>query len=570
MRKLVLALVAASAAYVFAACASDNAGQACKADSECARGMVCNATKLVCEVRPCTSNADCAGTGQVCVLLPGATSKVCTAIECVPGVVECPDGKVCKDNLCEDQAVLPDTVAPDAQEEAVEEVAQETVTPISGEDCKPCTGATDCEKGYSCSAVGAGKFCLKNCTSNAECRGGYVCYPVSSAGKQCLPMSYACVECAYKGCDVGKVCDLVSGQCVDQVKECGKCTYDFQCGDGNRCYKKAQATTGVCVAECPNDTCADSTKFTCNANPDGVKVCQPNKEEDCQPCPPGQVLLGDGKTCAECQNDAQCLAKDKSKPKCDPTTHTCVEELCPAETKKCSDNKCHQCCVDADCAGLGGTGKCVNYGCEGVQDECQKAGIDCSTNPYYPACCVINGTPQCCGCASDADCAKQYPEIPGCTCSSNMCIDPTTYQQCGGGVSQCAATCQSDADCPPSASGGLLSCKLPKGFCYDPSGSCDGVAACCNPGQICFDVMSLLFGGMGGGMPIPGGGGMPMMMPACSCTTSADCLGGGNCTDLAMVCMLPLIGQMFCPGGAPPSTAPKALCIDLSKLLGGI
>jgi hypothetical protein len=493
----------------------------------------------------------------------------------VPGVVDCTDGKVCVNNLCETptgEEVVPDVIEDVTPTEGtVEETTPETIVG-PGDDCTPCTGATDCPEGYACSAVGSGKFCLRNCETAAECKGGYVCYPVSTAGKQCLPMSYNCVECAYKGCDAGKVCDLVSGTCAEVVGECFKCTYDFQCGDGSRCYKKAQATTGVCVPECASGACAAADKFTCNANADGIKICTPNKDEDCQPCPAGQKLLGDGKTCVECVNDLDC--KDPNKPKCDPTSHTCGSKSCTAPTKLCSDNNCHACCADGDCPQQsdGSPGKCENYACKGVESECTKAGIDCSTNPYYQACCVINGSPQCCGCADVADCLKQYPDYPTCECSSNMCIDPATSQSCDGGVSECAATCTTDADCPPPASGtGTLTCHA-KGFCYDPAGSCDNAAACCSPGQTCFDLLSLLFGGMGGGMPgIPGGGGMPSSgMAACSCTTAADCLGGGNCTDLASMCAFPIIGQIICPGGAPPSTAPAKLCFDFSKLLGGI
>jgi hypothetical protein len=571
MKKLAGVGFALLATVALAACSSGGGEPSCKADTECGRYKVCNAQKLVCETRPCTSSADCGTIDQVCVPLLDGSGKVCTHTECVPGVVDCTDGKVCVNNLCETptgEEVIPDVIEDKQQTEGtVEETTPETIVG-PGDDCTPCTGATDCPEGYACSAVGSGKFCLKNCATAAECKGGYVCYPVSTAGKQCLPMSYACVECAYKGCDAGKCCDLVSGQCNECKGECGKCTYDFECGDGSRCYKKAQATTGVCVPECAGGTCAATDKFTCGANADGVKICTPIDDSKCQPCPPGQVLLGDGKTCAECKNDAECMAKDPSKPKCDLTTYTCGTKTCTAPTKLCSDNNCHTCCADGDCTGQG-TGKCVNFACEGVQTECEKAGIDCSTNPYYQACCVINGSPQCCGCNDLADCVKQYPDQT-CECSSNMCIDSATSQSCGDIGGTCAATCTTDADCPPPASGtGTLSCHA-KGFCYDPAGSCDNAAACCMPGQTCFDMMSLLFGGMGGGIPGMPGGGMPMLMASCSCTTAADCLGTATCTPLSAVCIIPLIGTMFCPGGAPPATAPASVCFDISKLLGGI
>jgi hypothetical protein len=431
---------------------------------------------------------------------------------------------------------------------AKDPIATDPPHEVTPPQCGPCT-ATSCPAGLTCSAVGSGKFCLKDCTSSAECPGGYVCYPISTAGKQCLPMSYNCVECAWEGCPEGKSCDLVSGQCVDTVKTCGKCTYDFQCGDGARCFKKAQATTGVCVPECPAGACADPL-FKCAQNADGIAICAPLKDEYCQPCPPGQFLLGDGKTCVECLNDTHCIAKDPAKPTCDPDKHTCGEFACKPPTKKCADGKCHACCIDADCPS-DGCGGCVNFACAGCLSECEKAGIDCSTNPYYSACCVIDGYPTCCGCNDVADCVKQFPEHD-CECQNNTCIDSATSEACGGTISECPATCLSDADCPPPMSGtGTLACKLTQGYCYDPTGSCDNVVACCAPGRSCYALATYL------SMIPPPRGGYPAM---CTCGSDADCWTGGPCFDMNALCTHPLYGSMLCPGGKLPDGVPKGLC----------
>ena len=575
MRKQgLVVLFAAAAAVLLVGCGGDSA-PSCTADTECTRGQVCQAQ--ACAVRECVTKADCTG-DQVCVLLQGNASKVCTARECTTAVPCANATDSCIEGLCIAGTTSEDVVAdapvvevtPDT---TVTETTTDTVTPGSGLDCKPCTGAADCDTGFACATVGGGKYCLKSCTATSECKGSYTCYPVTTAGKNCLPLSYQCVDCAYKGCDAGKSCDLVSGQCTATVKTCGKCTYDFQCGDGNRCYKQAQAATGVCTPECATGDCgADATTytFTCGQNADGVKMCTPTDATKCQPCPNGQVLLGDGVTCADCTTDAVCAAKDPTKPKCDMTSHTCGETVCATGLKKCTDGSCAKCCTNADCAGQG-TGTCTNGACAGVQDDCVKAGIDCTSNTYYPHCCTDSGTPQCCGCATDADCAADHPGT-SCTCSSSTCIDNTTGSTCGGDPTQaCPATCAADADCPPSSSGTSLSCKLPGGFCYDPAGSCDGTAACCAAGQTCFDLMSVLMGGLGGG-GIPGGGGLPTGsgMAACSCTVAADCLGGATCTPSAAMCAVPLIGTMLCPSGTPPSTMPGSLCFDFSKLLGSI
>ena len=337
------------------------------------------------------------------------------------------------------------TDAPEPQPEPVADTAtggDETAQPTDAQptdakpetkppwDCRPCTPG-ECAAGFECATVGGVQYCLKSCTATSDCPGSYTCYPVTTSGKFCLPLSYQCVECASQGCDAGKSCDLVSGQCVPTLHPCGKCTYDVQCGDGSRCWKEPQAATGACVSECPDGTCADA-HFHCAANPDGVKVCVPWEVAYCQPCPAGQVLLGDGVTCAECTTDAICMAKDASKPKCDLTSHLCFGNPCPTGKKKCMDGICRDCCVDTDCEPLGdGTVcGCKDGACVGCLSACLAAGTDCSANPDYPHCCTDSGTPQCCICATDADCAADFPGF-SCSCFASNCVNNDTGGQCG-------------------------------------------------------------------------------------------------------------------------------------------
>ena len=115
-----------------------------------------------------------------------------------------------------------------------------------------------------------------------------------------------------------------------------------------------------------------------------------------------------------------------------------------------------------------------------------------------------------------------------------------------------------------------MACKATdtSGFCYDPAGTCDGTTACCAPGQTCFDLMSILMGGLGG-TGLPSGGGTPALT-ACSCSTAADCLGGEMCNPSSAICAIPLIGLTVCPTGTPPSSMPASLCYDFTKLLAGL
>jgi hypothetical protein len=281
--------------------------------------------------------------------------------------------------------------------------------PKGDADCRPCEGTPDCDEGYTCGAVGPGKFCLRDCTANSECKGGYVCYPVSTAGKQCLPMSYNCVECAYKGCDEGKTCDLVTGYCVGTVIECGKCTYDFECGDGSRCFKKDGGITGRCTPECPDGVCPKPDEFTCTKNADGIAVCDPG-DYGCCPCQAKEWCLhvGDGKSnpCA-CLNDAVCATVSPANPICSPTTHVCVastaERATPdvAEIVEASPDVAEQEIVEPSPDAAEDPGD-KSQTCGGLlSGTCDDASLSC-------LCCAAGGPYQHCicstACQSDLDC----------------------------------------------------------------------------------------------------------------------------------------------------------------------
>ena len=126
-------------------------------------------------------------------------------------------------------------------------------------------------------------------------------------------------------------------------------------------------------------------------------------------------------------------------------------------------------------------------------------------------------------------------------------------------------SCTTDADCPPSSSGAALACSgAVGGYCYDPSGRCDGATMCCGAGQGCFDLLASLSSGMGGGIPGIGSGGY------CSCDDQQPCLGSLPCTSTDIVCSIPAISDTLCPGGVKSATLPDMLCVDLAALLGGL
>ena len=532
----------------FAGCSGGNSPKSCSVTTNCDKGTIC--VDGTCASVNCTTSADC--TSGICDTAAG----VCTPRECTLDT-DCNDSTLfCNNGICETKTITPDNSL-DAQvtdaPAADGDVTVDNGAPVPGDDCKVCTGDTDCSDGYQCISLSSGKACLKKCENNGDCVSGYICYAASTAGKNCVPPSYKCVECATKGCPDGKVCDLSGGTCVDKVPLCGPCTVDWECGSGNRCYRNDLKSKGICVPECKtNADCPQpQDKYACKADTEGTMICQPSDLGVC--CPADKpVMLEDG-TCVQCASATDC----KTDEACDPTTHTCNASGCPQGQHQCaSDNQCHQCCQDTDCTS---PQTCQNNKCVG-DDPCG----GCS-DASYPYCVQYQGNSVCAACSPDvADSCKT-----GCVCDPNnfTCLKQDGTLCIDGGPQTCG--CTADTDCVDPNGTLTLKCSS-AGFCYDPAGSCDGTAACCDSasGSTCFDVMSLLMGGMGGGLP-----GMPSMFPACTCDagdgSGAKCPDGITCTPLSMACVLPLIGQMLCPGGSLPPTAPSGVCADLSNLLGG-
>lgn len=541
----------------------DNKGSPtpCTDDSNCGRGFLCQAQ--VCTKVECLDATACGAGDRICVAIPepgfDPTKMYCTHIECTTSVPCSDAAKDCVDGLC-----LPrpgqDATGGDTPDVPPTDNPPDTVPdqgpPPPGVDCKPCQSQADCGEGAACAPVAGNKYCLRECTGDGDCKGGYICYQVISPGpKHCLPVSYKCLACASDGCESGKCCDLVTGDCKNCLDECARCTYDFECAAGYRCYKKAGSPTGNCVAECgQTKTCPDLSRFSCGDNGKGVQVCIPKDDQVCQTCPADKpYTLPDG-TCVQCLNSTHCLTAGQV---CDQTTHTCTDQGCAPGSYKCADGVCHQCCEDAHCKSLPppATGKCVNYQCEGAVDPCGNTCAD-----PYPVCGNVGGTWQCVQCAKDTDC-----KLANCKCSNNLCVDSSTGQVCATSVT-CGAECSADEDCPPGQSGETLSCNTQFNVCFKPGGGCDGVTACCGPGQQCVDLLMLLFGG---GIGIPGMPGMPTAMGYCSCNTQADCLGGEPCTPMSLLCAIPIINTLICPGGSLPPTVPQNMCFDISNLLGG-
>ncbi len=568
--------------YFCEAVASQSYAGVCRVVGYCTGDNRCLTTGLACREGRCVEIAcgyvgDCTG-NEVCVprdvagLGEDGGQRVCTARQCSEdGSMPCGDGQECVQGIClavggpVDEASpedVPTLEIPAEDTSGVEMVAP----PPDRTDCKSCNNSSDCgtDSRWQCMPVGASRHCLLECVDDGDCPPSYLCYAASTVSKVCLPVSYDCVACAFDTpCPGGKVGNFVSGACEDGADLCQKCTYDFDCAAGMRCFKTTGSATGACVPGCSDTvSCSDTANFQCEVTGKGVWLCQPKDTSRCGGCPAATPYPSpDGTSCYECLNSSHC-ADGKS---CDVAGgHVCrTPDAECGLLKKCADGQCHQCCDAADCEGLqGATGTCTDYRCDGVADPCGGACMS-----PYPVCAVLNGVSQCVQCAQDADCAVLDP---ACTCTG----DPTyTCLFTDGNVcapSTCPALCASDADCPPGPSGETLLCSgTMDGFCYDPNGKCDGMTSCCPAGSSCFDLLSALYGGMGG-MPGMGTGTPGSGMASCTCDEQHPCLGGRPCTATDVFCVLPMIGDMICPGGVKPATMPGSVCIDLMEMVSGI
>ena len=113
------------------------------------------------------------------------------------------------------------------------------------------------------------------------------------------------------------------------------------------------------------------------------------------------------------------------------------------------------------------------------------------------------------------------------------------------------------------------------GSCFDPAGTCNGVAACCGPGMKCAEVD---IGGIlqDGGIMLAGDrivAPPPRDTTFCECETTADCINGKECTPLMAVCEYPDMPQtwldLICPGGQPLPSLPAKVCGTLQEIMIG-
>jgi hypothetical protein len=455
--------------------------------------------------------SDCEG-GWSC----DPVKKVCVATLTCDDVVgpKCPNGKKCVNAECvpdfsgADVTDAGDSTAADTAE-TVEDVpvgSDVVVTPPDN-SCSTCAKDEDCGADKQCIQLLSGFYCVKKCTEFNDCTSGFTCEKVSadsSTQKHCVLPSYDCAGCAVDGCGAGEKCNLkVSPPVCGAVKaQCEDCQLDKDCDNGFRCVK--QGSSKVCAPDCSNgQVCPDKSTCTAFVGVPG-KACAFQSAAccygatctvSCTGCSADKCIAG---KCVDCTADSHCTGGS-----CNLTSHSCTTAgSCASETPiKLSTGVCVQCTNNTHCSGIANSPVCnaATNKCEAstASNECAACG------GAYPGCVEINGTWSCVECTTHDDCKAKDAG----TCSAK------TYT-CSGtvaGPGKTTGDCKSDVDCVNSGTTSFdLACDTKTGLCYDKAGGCDNVTAFCNAGKgsVCQSLTDMMSGGAGG-LPIPGGSGLP-------------------------------------------------------------
>jgi hypothetical protein len=314
----------------------------CRADLECPPGTWCDRSVRACKARkgfcePCTSNLECGGEADLCVLQSGAGSRVCGT-------------------SCDPQNQNRDCLAMAG----------------SGASCQSVAGAWQClpKEGRTCELfVGCVPDSRTTCRADADCD--------QVADQVCDQEAGICVA-RVRSCPFGQTCDPRGKVCVDA------CVSDADCiaiDPSLRCVDRGCEAPAACAA-----TAAD---------PSGDSVCPPNRVCSltaglstglCVPfcsangeCPPGSVCQrspqGRYRCSAGCQTNADCLPEEKCYKQAGATLGACAGaqgETCQADNACaiCSScdlaasqcvadplrGYCKPCSADADC----GEGHCLD------------------------------------------------------------------------------------------------------------------------------------------------------------------------------------------------------------------
>jgi hypothetical protein len=388
--------------------------EGCDTSLDCPRARICDNGS--CKEAACANHAQCAVNypGTFCWTgYDGANpaAGICSAIECketgqdkkcdagyecfkflcFEGTPDCTTSAQCKQpaekcynstcvlkDYCELDADCPSqdcdleehTCVPLPEPDVVEVPEEVKETPCDPEDypsstdylCAPCDSDHDCGCGQGkCTDIGGTSSCTMACGGEGEevvfCPSGYICQ-----ADVCKPLGGSCKGCMQPpGCEAkNEVCNFKNGECIIKINLCGPCTFDYECGFGNRCHIDKDGVSTYCAPECDASNFSCPLASGCEIREDGLLVCEYNNADCCYGinceqecfCEPPTPVCDENNQCVQCLYHGHC---PPGKPICDQASKSCIIQ-CVAPTPvywKDPDSGleyCVECLKSLDCA----------------------------------------------------------------------------------------------------------------------------------------------------------------------------------------------------------------------------
>lgn len=329
---------------------------------------VCSSIECGAQFGECAAGTECAN--FICI---PAKAQCTTSSECKQPAEKCYSGQCMLANYCELDEDCPSNQC-NTEASACTPLPQGDVTEFKGDEedvydcdpadfegplsylCAPCSNDGDCGCGQGvCTEIGEETFCSLACEALVDCPSGYKCM-----SDFCKPMGGACKGCIQPpNCEMADgACNFKTGECQAKVDWCLPCTFDYECGFGNRCHLTEKQEV-FCAPECDAETFSCPLGSGCEIRDDGLMICVYNGstccyglgcEETCFCEQPTPVCDQDGQ-CVQCLVNAQC---PPGKPMCDQTTNTCMIQCMPPNGVYWVDPEtnleyCIECAKSKDC-----------------------------------------------------------------------------------------------------------------------------------------------------------------------------------------------------------------------------
>ena len=240
----------------------------CKADGECAKGLLCKTNlctpPTINSVKPlvCGDAKDCTklGAGALCVEGKCVAAPPCEGTACTCKYSsDCGDGRVCVDSKC----------------------------------ATACDPSDPCPTGFDCSEKG---YCVEGKPTCGVAAGGASC----PSGKKCVDgrCSSGCAsddQCLGADGKPDSTLRCVGGACIPDTRTDPKCSGDAQCATGTQ-----KCVDGFCKYNCTTDDACKATDGRIGACSPTEKICRA-PEELAAKCT-SKTDCTDGKSCV----DGQC------------------------------------------------------------------------------------------------------------------------------------------------------------------------------------------------------------------------------------------------------------------------